>query len=365
MNLLKINKKQRFNPNTIISIRVMLLISIIAISIFSCKQEVKEKSYLSISGEIANNQQDSLVFFTFHTEEKTVKINPDGTFSDTLHLKKPGLLYVNYKDRQHSFFARNGYDLHLTWDGSEEKIDGFNPIKTLKFSGYGSNIVTYHNDETMNEYLNPSRNEDRFQLSEGDFFKETEQYFETKLNKAPKTDPDYTAYYAVDLYQSKRFEFDKYQKKQYKASVLKKGAVSPKFTNYEDVNGKKVSLDDFKGKYIFIDFWATWCKPCIRQIPFIKELEEAYKGKNIEFIGISVDKQKDKGKWKTMVAEKNLTNVQLITDNATEAEFTKVYKVESIPRFILIDPEGKIVSAEAPWPENKEEIKALFDEMGI
>jgi thiol-disulfide isomerase/thioredoxin len=113
---------------------------------------------------------------------------------------------------------------------------------------------------------------------------------------------------------------------------------------------------------VYIDVWATWCGPCKGEIPFLKEIEKTYHSKNIEFVSISVDELKDHGKWKQMVKENELSGVQLYSDKNWSSQFVKDYKISGIPRFILIDPAGNIVSADAPRPSSKE-LKALLDEL--
>ena len=149
-----------------------------------------------------------------------------------------------------------------------------------------------------------------------------------------------------------------------KLKTVSKGNPSPKFYNYENNDGSTTSLDDLKGKYVYIDVWATWCGPCKAEIPFLKKIEETYHGKNIQFVSISTDKQKDKDKWKKMIADEKLGGIQLITDNDFNTDFISEYKIMGIPQFILLDPEGKIVKANAPRPSEKELVE-LFDQLSI
>jgi len=142
-----------------------------------------------------------------------------------------------------------------------------------------------------------------------------------------------------------------------------KGSSSPSF-EYENVNGGKTSLESLKGKFVYIDVWATWCGPCVAEIPALNEIEKAYHRKNIEFVSISIDERKDFDKWKKMVADKELKGIQLIADNAWESDFVKKYAIDGIPRFILIDTEGKIVSADAPRPSDAK-LKELLNEVGL
>lgn len=140
---------------------------------------------------------------------------------------------------------------------------------------------------------------------------------------------------------------------------LSAGNPSPNFA-YNDINGKKVSLSDLKGNLVYIDVWATWCGPCKREIPFLKEIEEAYHGKAIKFVSISVDT--DKGAWEKMVKDKNMGGIQLYADGNWKAEFVEAYGIKGIPRFILIDKAGNILNANAPRPSSGEELTKLIDE---
>lgn len=141
------------------------------------------------------------------------------------------------------------------------------------------------------------------------------------------------------------------------------GKESPTF-DYENHKGGTTSLTDLQGKYVYIDVWATWCGPCIAEIPALKKVEEDYHDKNITFVSISVDELKDHDKWKQMVSSKELGGVQLMADNAWKSSFVTDYAIDGIPRFILIDPNGKIVNADAPRPSDEKLIK-LFDKLKI
>jgi thiol-disulfide isomerase/thioredoxin len=144
-----------------------------------------------------------------------------------------------------------------------------------------------------------------------------------------------------------------------KLKALAKGSPSPKFVNYENNAGGTTSLDDLKGKYLYLDIWATWCGPCIAEIPSLKKLEEEYHDKNIEFISISIDKMKDHEKWKKMIVDKDLKGIQLFADNNWESKFVEEYLIKGIPRFILIDPNGNIVNANAPRPSDEKLVETL------
>ena len=139
------------------------------------------------------------------------------------------------------------------------------------------------------------------------------------------------------------------------------GSISPSF-DYENFKGGKTKLEDLRGKYVYIDVWATWCGPCRAEIPHLQKVEEQYKGKNIAFVSLSVDEAKDYEKWKKMVADKSLGGIQLIADKNWNSDFVTAYSINSIPRFILIDPKGNIVNADAARPSDPE-LQVLFDSL--
>lgn len=138
-------------------------------------------------------------------------------------------------------------------------------------------------------------------------------------------------------------------------------STAPDFT-YNSVDGKMVSLKDLRGKYVYIDVWATWCVPCKAEIPFLTKIEEAYHGKNIHFVSLSVDRMADETKWASYIKDNKLQGIQLMADKDFSSDFIKKFNINSIPRFILIDPAGKIVSGDAKRPSDPA-LQAQLDQL--
>ena len=136
------------------------------------------------------------------------------------------------------------------------------------------------------------------------------------------------------------------------------GKPSPQFYDYENHAGGTNSLNDFLGKYIYIDVWATWCGPCIREIPSFEAIQKKFKENNISFLSISIDEKDGKvynyDKWVQYVKENNLSGVHLFADNAWNSEFIKAYNINSIPRYLLLDIDGTIITSDAPRPSDSE-----------
>lgn len=122
-------------------------------------------------------------------------------------------------------------------------------------------------------------------------------------------------------------------------------------------DGKKGKLSDYKGKVMYVDFWATWCGPCMGEAPHFNELSSKYP--NIQFIGISVDESEKA--WKTRISNGDHGDVlELIChDSRTKSG----WDITGIPRFLLIDENFNIISAEAPRPSQKEVILPLLTKL--
>ena len=126
------------------------------------------------------------------------------------------------------------------------------------------------------------------------------------------------------------------------------GRPSPDFTA-SDREGRSYTLADLRGKYLYIDLWASWCGPCRREAPHLKRLAERFAGRDILFVGVSVDT--DRAAWEKALDEEQLPGLQLWLDPSSS--FAEDYGVESIPRFILLDKEGHIVQADMLRPSSE------------
>jgi len=142
---------------------------------------------------------------------------------------------------------------------------------------------------------------------------------------------------------------------------LKSGQPFPPFEGVVDINDKPISFEqlNLKRKMLFIDIWATYCPDCRKELPALETLQQTYKGKPITFVSISVDR--DKEAWKTMVKEKKLNGIHLYASPETKELFKKLYDLRSIPRYMLVDKEGNIISINAPMPSKGIALESLIN----
>ena len=126
-----------------------------------------------------------------------------------------------------------------------------------------------------------------------------------------------------------------------KSLPLNIGDKAPDFylPNEED---ETKTLSDYKGKYVLLDFWATWCKPCIQEIPYLSKAKQHFKNDNFEIISICVDKNTDiqKSIWKNTLAKHNTNWTQLYEGGENTL---RSYKIKGFPTLILVNPQGIIV----------------------
>ena len=120
------------------------------------------------------------------------------------------------------------------------------------------------------------------------------------------------------------------------------GAPAPDFT-LATPDGKPVSLRDFRGKYVLVDFWASWCGPCRQENPALAKAYSAYKGR-FEVLGVSLDDEKDRGKWLKAIRDDQLAWPQVSDLRGFQSEAARRYGVQSIPQNFLIGPDGNIVA---------------------
>ena len=329
--------------------------------ITSCSNE-HSKEYISVSGKLENNK-DSLITITGRTGVvKTISINNDGSFKDTLKVAK-GAIYSFQTSRKKRvlIYLKNGFNINIR--GNSEKF-----MTSFEYSGEGasnSNFILAQLEKSK-KLGNPAA-----------LFALEEEAFYAKINVLEKEYDSILSSYKnldsalVDMVTTQNKQMFAYFKNNYNSNKkIAKGRPSPKFENYIDIKGGKKSLDSFKGKYVYIDVWATWCGPCIREIPALDKLEKEYHSKNIAFVSISTDEFRRSGgsweaaekKWSNFVKDRNMSGIQLWSGKDTR--FQQEYQINGIPRFILIDPQGNIVDANAPRPSDPR-LRNIFNSLNI
>jgi thiol-disulfide isomerase/thioredoxin len=304
--------------------------------------QTEKKSTVKFSAKIENRSSDTLTIYGPNRLKQIIPINKKGLFEATFETAD-GLHQFNDGNESSMMYLKNGDDLTLTLNTKE--FD-----ETIAYKGKGANENNFLAQKSLKD--------EQFELTA--FDKEKDEFFalfdakkksDLEGLETGKLDETFKSTIKKMMIQ----QFSGMQSMYQENLAIKKlnGNPSPSFT-YENHKGGETSLGDLKGKYVYIDVWATWCAPCRAEIPFLQKIEEKYHGKNIAFVSISIDKLKDKDKWRAMVDDKNLGGIQLFADNDWNSQFVKDFSINGIPRFILIGPDGNVVNANADRPSSKE-----------
>ncbi len=145
---------------------------------------------------------------------------------------------------------------------------------------------------------------------------------------------------------------------------LKPGSPAPDIA-LPDINGDTVRFSDLKGKVVYVDFWGTWCYPCLQELPHSLTLQEKLKNENVEFVYIALEGGEEQvTEWKEFVTGKRsfsyapfleqriYPGVQLLSIGQFNNPELKPYKINSAPTYMLIDAAGNIAQARAPRPSD-------------
>lgn len=136
------------------------------------------------------------------------------------------------------------------------------------------------------------------------------------------------------------------------------GQLAPAFT-LTDNAGRSVSLSELRGKVVYLDFWGTWCKPCMSEMPASRHLKEKFAGRDVAFVYIAVNDPEEK--WQRALAEAQLTSPASVHLRARDHQVAELYDVRGFPSYFLIGRDGRIVLPHAPRPSAAKEAAAAIE----
>ena len=147
-----------------------------------------------------------------------------------------------------------------------------------------------------------------------------------------------------------------------RAANLKVGAEAPDLSGLTP-EGVELSLSDFRGKYVFIDFWASWCAPCRREIPYLKEAL-AYSDNSDRFVVLSYSIDSKRPDWVNCIEKNQLTHknwIHISTLKGWNSDGIKLFSVKGVPFTALIDPDGNVVEFGLRGEEMVKKLKSIVD----
>lgn len=133
--------------------------------------------------------------------------------------------------------------------------------------------------------------------------------------------------------------------------VISKSRLTPMIeAEFVDPDGDSVDWGDFDGQYVLVNFWATWCPPCVVELPSLDRLQRHFKGRGLEVIAVSMDQQRTQKQIKDFLYSRNIGNFAAHWDYRGEVR-KKVY-MRGLPTSYLLDPKGNILhifEGDANW----------------
>ena len=140
--------------------------------------------------------------------------------------------------------------------------------------------------------------------------------------------------------------------------IIAEGSVAPDFT-LKTIDGKDLSLKDLRGQYVLLDFWASWCGPCRREIPNLKQIYETYHEKGFEILSVSLDDKEEA--WKGAIEKEGLNWKHVTSLKGWKCEVAAQYHVSGIPAMFLLDKEGKIIGTGLRGVALQKKVAELFN----
>lgn len=347
-----------------------IIYSVLTLGMLSCtngevptiETEVIANPFVTISGKITNLLEADLIIKNRKIKfEKVIHVKEDGTFSDTLIIPDTISNYTfTYGEEYGNLYLENGntlsftidteqFDESLNFEGSNANENNFLVKKVLSNEGFDFMGLAMVTEEYFEDSLQLELDRRTNFLTNGKNL--SEKFINSEIEKIASLKDFVADFHIKEIERVKTIE-------------LLKGKLSPSFVNYTTPDDQLVASDKYIGKYTYIDVWATWCAPCRAEIPAIKEFLTTENGTKINVLSISVDEEDATDKWKKMVVEEEMNWHQLKADSAWESGFIQAYAINSIPRFILLDPKGHVVNADAPRPSS-EEFKTMIEELNL
>lgn len=344
------------------------LYACILLFLLACSsEESTQEGKVIISGEIKNSPKGTSNIQLEKFNVKTSGYEPfqeaelvGNQFEFALQTEEADFYRIRVLDKQDIYFVASNENVQITIDAAQANLPY--EIKGSKDTEYYQAANQLFEDfqrksySLQTQYNEVSSPEERARLDIA-FQKLNEENMNRVKSFIDSIMPSIVAIYAANALDfdgdftyvealGKRFEKElpnsiytqSFSERLATTRPLTLGKVAPEIALLSP-EGEELTLSAYRGKWVLIDFWASWCGPCRRENPFVKEVYAEYKSKGLEIYGVSVDQNPEK--WKQAIAQDDIPWLQVLDKTG---QFAQTYQVVSIPTTILLDPEGKIIA---------------------
>ena len=327
----------------------------------------QQLSPFRIDGKFTADVPSARLYIVYPQKDKWMKDSctvKNGVFSFTGKVEYPVLSKIMFNDREKEFFLEPATLKMVVKDEKLSDVVVSGPSNTTQFYRIDSNMnrIKGRWKTAMDTLFAVARRSNAaFQELKGwaltPYFAEVRELYQASFKKYPKS--YVTAYYlAMNIIELNQGELPTPELQKYydgftasvknskygqgvktelgKREIAIPGKQAENFTQ-TDVNGKPLSLADFKGKYVLLDFWGSWCVPCRKGNPHLKELYNQYKDKGFDIIGIAAD-NRTQDAWKAAIEKDGLPWHHVLLGKLDDT-----YNITSYPTKILVDKNGTII----------------------
>lgn len=355
-----------------------------------------QESEIKIKGSVKfPDPKFKMEVFYFDGPEKKIidsfDLNADNTFDRTVKIPAPGTYFLDCQKWERLQFWGENEDVEVNFRGQDTaKMKIKNPpYHAMVNPGKNNELINLYNFFKYRAYqrmIASGKEQYKAGLSNCDVWKE---YAKDGYNRCYKEDEAYTTFLG-EVYSDrnailallsqigdenvKNSIIEKFERNKpnyapyvaYKNNVayakaqkerLANGKPAPEFSLPTADGKRNVSIKDYRGKYLLIDFWASWCGPCRKAIPHVREVYEKYNKKGLEVLAVSVDK--DEKAWRKAMDEEKMTWEQAQAPSSGK-EIMKDYQFSGIPHIVLIDKKGNIVAKGITPDELEKELEKIF-----
>jgi peroxiredoxin len=342
---------------------------ILSLPVFSAYSQVKTQ--VSISGKISNNIFTSAILSKIGQDIAVVNqsaISSEGAFSITQDISTPDFYKLE--------FDKSNFIMLILKPGEvvDISLDAKDFMKNLKISGSPESIKVLANQRIIDnakvkldsistlsyQVLADSKRDSLMKLFQASFYKvnlskkvaltnfmvnNTTSLANLFLLDAFPIDDNMDAYLKLDAGLYKAYPDNIYVGNLHNQIVAAQktqiGSLAPDFT-LPDTSGVNFTLSSLKGKYVLVDFWASWCGPCMKEMPNVIKLYSDFHKKGLEIVGVSLDKSRPS--WLNAIKTKDLAWIMVSDVKYWQSMVVPLYNVSAIPYTVLLDKEGKIIA---------------------
>ncbi|MFA9391614.1 MAG: redoxin domain-containing protein [Prolixibacteraceae bacterium] len=362
----------------------ILIVAIVALLVWSCGS----KTHFTINGVVIPSTDGSIVLYGFEEGNPvpvdTVELK-DGNFTFEGEVEVPEMKLMGIEGQQQyiaQLFVEPGkLSMTIYPDSFESNLITGSKTQDI-FQIYQNELVTFSKSENAlkQRFSQAQMTQDEEEMGNVRFEYQTMieniQLYSKNFISEYSTTPVAAYVYLMNFFQEAELEeldsmlvvFEPLKKSDFvvaiqeRADALRlsgKGSAAPDFS-LMDPDGKEIALSSLRGKYVLIDFWASWCQPCMMEMPNVIASYAAYKDKGFEIFGVSLDR--DREAWVSTIKAKNMTWLHGWDMEGDEpGAVANLYGVTGIPHTVLLDKEGNIIEKNLRGQALQAKLSELLD----